>query len=115
MFFNNEIWTWKNGEDFDVSIGLRDGVQVCELFGLYLLSQLTEITGKEFVGLYIDDGLAVSPSTSGPQADSIRKRIVKVIQKNQLKVTVEPNLVQTDYFDISLKRGLKAKSMDYLK
>ena len=102
LFSNNEIWTKKHGEDFDVSMGSYDGAEVCELVGLYLLSHITEITGKEFVALYRDDGLAVSPSTSGPNADNLRKRIVKVFQKNHLNVTIEANMIQTDFLDINL-------------
>ena len=67
-------------------MGSHDGAYVCELVCLYLLSQLTEITGKDSVGLYRDDGLAVFPSTSEPQVDSLWKGIVKVLQKINSKL-----------------------------
>ena len=72
-------------------------------------SQITKITGKDLIKLYRDDGLAVSSTNSGPiRADSLRKRYVKVFQKNQLKITVETNLVKTVFLDIinlNLNRG----------
>ena len=43
LLFNEGIpWVKKDGnEDFDVSLGCFDGVEVCELVGSYTLHQLT--------------------------------------------------------------------------
>lgn len=40
-------------------MGSYDGAEVCELVGLYILSALGNTYGKECIGLYRDDGLAV--------------------------------------------------------
>lgn len=49
---------------FDVTMGSFDGAETCELVGCFLLSQLkTKCGGK--IGLYRDDGLAVSSATPG--------------------------------------------------
>ena len=78
------------------------GRKVCELVGLYLLSQLTVLTGNEFIGLYRDDGLAISPCTSGHLADQLRKKIVAIFKNNKLDITTECNLVQTNFLDLNL-------------
>ena len=83
-------------------MGSYDGAEVCELVGLYLLSQLTVLTGNEFIGLYRDDGLAISPCTSGHLADQLRKKIVAIFKNNKLDITTECNLVQTDFLDLNL-------------
>ena len=46
-------------------MGSFDGVNICELVGLYLLDKLLNLIGRENVGLYRDDGLAVVNSSSG--------------------------------------------------
>ena len=40
-------------------MGSYDGAEVCELVGLFILNDLCNIYGKENIGLYRDDGLAV--------------------------------------------------------
>ena len=36
-----------------------DGAEVCELFGSYILQQLSQLFEHHQVGLYRDDGLAI--------------------------------------------------------
>ena len=50
-------------------MGSYDGAEVCELVELFLLNELNELFGKDNVGLYRDDGLAIVKNTSGPQMD----------------------------------------------
>jgi len=40
-------------------MGSYDDAEVCELVGLFILNDLCNIYGKENIGLYRDDGLAV--------------------------------------------------------
>ena len=55
-------------------MGSFDGAEVCELVGLYLLSQLQHLVMK--VGLYRDDGLAI---TNKPprRVENMKKRNVQ--------------------------------------
>ena len=46
------------GTLFDVTMGSFDGVNICELVGFYLLDKLSNLIGRENVGLYRDDRLA---------------------------------------------------------
>ena len=63
LYCEKECWVKKSTGTFDITMGGFHGAEVCELVGLYLLSQLSEIIPKEFIGLYRDDGLAVSCAT----------------------------------------------------
>ena len=42
LYSGNEPWIKKNGGIFDVTMGAFDGAEICELVGIYLLSQITE-------------------------------------------------------------------------
>ena len=46
-------------------MGRFDGGNICELVGLYLLDKLSNLIGRENVGLYRDDGLAPINSIIG--------------------------------------------------
>ena len=61
----------KNGNTFDVTMGAYDGAEVCQLVGTYILHQLSTKYNNEHIGLYRDDGLAISKNTSGPQGEKI--------------------------------------------
>ena len=83
-------------------MGAFDGAEVCELVGIFLLSQLTSTYEKKDIGLYRDDGLAVFENTSGPQAEKIKKRIQKVFKDNGLDITITCNMKIVDYLDVTM-------------
>ena len=64
------------------------GAEICDLIGLFILSQLVEILPN--VGLYRDDGLAIS-SASSRQIENMKKKMCKVFEKNGLAITIEAN------------------------
>ena len=66
------------------------------------LRESTYHLGKESVGLYRDDGLAILRNASAPDADRMRKKVTKFFQYHQLKVTVDTNLIQKDFLDVTL-------------
>ena len=107
LFHKNEPWSKKNNQDkFDVPMGSYDGAEVCELVGLYLLDRLTEKNApfenkKNEVGLYRDDGLAVVKGT-GQMIEKLTQKIRKIFGDNELKITVEANIHETDFLDISM-------------
>ena len=73
LFSENEFWIKKSGT-FDVTMGGYHGAEICELVGVYLLSQLSKVLPKEFIGLYRDDGLAAS-SARPRQVELLKKKI----------------------------------------
>ena len=82
-------------------MGSFDGAEVCELVGLYLLDKLSKLLGKDNVGLYRDDGLAAVRSTSGPVLEKMRKNIITVFKNKGLGITIDTNLIETDFLDVT--------------
>ena len=72
LFNNGDAWIKKDNSSFGVTISY-DGAEVCELVGLFILNGLGNTYGKENIGLYRDDGLAVFKNITEPQADSRRR------------------------------------------
>ena len=101
LFSNGSTWTKKNGETFDVTMGSFDGAEVCELVGLYMLSQLCQVFPKEDMGVYRDDGLGAM-EVSGPEGDRARKNVEQIFTENGLKAKVEALTPCTDHLDMNL-------------
>jgi len=101
LFCETESWVKKSGAEFDVTMGSFDGAEVCELVGLFLLSQLAKLFGKGEVGLYRDDGLAVIRNPTGPITDKIRKNVEQLFKNHNLKITTDTNLSETDFLDVT--------------
>ena len=60
LFNNGKPWIKNNNSNlFDVTMGSYDGTEICELVGLFIINHLGKTFGKENIGLYIDDGLAI--------------------------------------------------------
>ena len=102
LFDKKDVWAKQHDSDFDVTLGSFDGAEICELVGLYLLHLLKKECGSSSIGLYRDDGLACYKKTSGPQTERMRKRITKIFKDNGLNITIEANLTQTDFLDVTL-------------
>ena len=66
LYVDGKPWVKKGDENFDVGMGSFDGAQVCELVGLYMLSQMTHLTNFT-PGLYRDDGLGVTSASTRQQ------------------------------------------------
>ena len=76
LFNANKPWVKRNNNAmFGVAMGSFDGAEVCELICLFALNTLTKKFGKENIGLYRDDGLALIQSTSGRSANKGKKDI----------------------------------------
>ena len=100
---NNRAWEKREGRNqFDVSMGAYDGAEICELVGLYALSQMKNKVNTHSVGLYRDDGLAVLRRASGSRADRARKDLITIFQNMGLKITVQTNLKSVNYLDVTL-------------
>ena len=103
LFDKKTPWTKKGDKGkFDVTMGSYDGAEVCELVGTCILNILAEKYGKNNVGLYRDDGLAVFENINGNQAEKIRKEIIKIFRNFGLKITLETNQRIVNFLDITL-------------
>ena len=87
---------------FDVTMGSFDGVEICDLVGLYLLHHLAEKFGRKFVGLYRDDGLAIVQGKSARIADNVRKELHEIFKAHGLRITAEINHHTVNFLDITL-------------
>ncbi|GFR78813.1 inositol hexakisphosphate and diphosphoinositol-pentakisphosphate kinase 2 [Elysia marginata] len=79
-------------------MGSFDGAETCELVGLYLLPQLQHLDIK--VGLYRDDGLAVT-NKSPQQTENIKKQMCAIFKDNGLNITIQANQKIVDFLDVT--------------
>ena len=102
LFDDSGAWVKKDGNPLlDVIMGSFDGAEVCELVGLYLLNKIKSLLGSNNVGLYRDDGLAIVHKASGPKVDRLRKDIISLFKDEGLSITIDTNLIETDFLDVS--------------
>ena len=78
-----------------------DGAEVCEFVGLYLLNKIKPLLDSNNVGLYRDDGLAIVHKANGPKVDRLRKDIISLFKDEGLSITIDTNLIETDFLDVS--------------
>ena len=83
-------------------MGCFDGAEICELVGLFILHKLTADLGKEYVGLYRDDGLVLVRGTSARNADNVRKKLHDIFHQIGLKITAQVNHQLVNFLDITL-------------
>ena len=88
-------------------MGSYDGAEICELVGLYLLNRLSIVIDKSSVGLYRDNGLAAINNANGPKLDRIRKDIIVLLKEEGLSITIETNLIETDFLDVTFNLATK--------
>ena len=74
---------------------------MCELVELYLLNKIKPFLGSNNAGLYRDDGLAIVHKANGPKVDRLRKDIISLFKYEGLSVTIDTNLIETDFSDVS--------------
>ena len=101
LFDKDSVWVKKDNSEFDVTMGSYDGAELCELVGLYLLDLLTKEFSKQNIGLYRDDGLSCFENMSRPNPEKIKKKLFKIFKRNGLSITVECNLIVTDFLDVT--------------
>ena len=82
-------------------MGSYDGAEICELVGLFILNHLGKSFGKESIGLYTDDGLAIIRNKSARLADKTRKELHKAFEQFGLKITAESNLHVVNFLDVT--------------
>ena len=100
LFNNGKPWIKNNNSNlFDVTMGSYDGDEICELVGLFILNHLGKSFGKENIGLYRDDGLAIIKNKSARLADKARKELHKAFEQFGLKITAESNLHVVNFLD----------------
>ena len=101
LFNKNEVWVKKDNPDFDVTMSSFDGLELCELVGLYLLDILRKEYDDNKFGLNRDDGHSCFQNLSGPESEKTKKKLWKIFKKHGLNITVESNLQMTDFLGVT--------------
>ena len=84
-----------------MTLGAPDGAETCELVGLHILDQIRTEFPDLNMGLYRDDGLACHEIKPGPELEKMKKKIIKIFKANNLKITIETNLSQVNFLDVT--------------
>lgn len=100
LVHNDNLWSKKSNNMFDITMGSFDGAESCELVGLFILHIINKELDGNF-GLYRDDGLGAIRS-SPRQAENLKKKLCAIFRRLDLKITVETNKNKVDYLDITL-------------
>ena len=101
LFSSNEAWVKTNNEDFDVPMGGFDSAEISELVGLFILNSLKEFLPKPHIGLYRDDGLAVT-NLPRPRIERLKKQIIQFFKANKLQITTDTNIKIVNFLDVTL-------------
>ena len=83
-------------------MGCYNGAEVCELVGTYILNKFKDVTNKENIGLYRDDGLGILQNIPKTKIERKKKQIVKVLKYYGLSITIKCNLKSIDFLDVTL-------------
>ena len=86
---------------FDVTMGSNDGAEICELTGIYILSQLSNLLPQEDIGLYRDDGLILLQNANGQLTDIIRKTVINLFKEIGFKIEIETILKIVNFLDVT--------------
>ena len=81
-------------------MGCYDGAETCELVGNFLLSQIQKLNIN--IGLYRDDGLAIS-NTTPRDTENIKKEICPIFNQNGQRITIEANKQTILFLDVTFK------------
>ena len=68
------------------------------------MNRLSTVINKSSVRLYRDDGLAAINNANGPKLDRIRKDIIALFKEEGLSITIEKNLIETDFLDVMTRK-----------
>ena len=82
-------------------MGSFDRAEICELVGLYFIDKLLRLIGRKNIGLYRDDGFGAINNSSGPVLVKMRKNVIALFKNEDLSITMETNLFETDFIDVT--------------
>ena len=96
----DKVWIKKNWK-FDNSMGSKDGCEVCELAGLYVLSKMKENNGlsETNCALYRDDLIAAFPK-NGYKINRIKSIIGKTFEEENLRMIDWEEGEEMDYLEV---------------
>ena len=106
LFYNEgKPWIKNHNNNFDVTMGSYNGVEVCELIGIFMLSLIGKKHNPNNIGLYRNDRLAVFKNKSGPQSEKIKKTFQKMFKNKGLDIIDYCNMKIVNYLDVTFNFG----------
>ena len=102
LFSKDDVWVKEDNPSFDVTMGSYDWAEEYELVGLSILDRIRLECPHIKLGLYRDDGLGITNNLSGRDTESLRKTLFQIFKSCDLKITVDCNLAQADFLDVTL-------------
>ena len=105
LFSNQKLWMKREGNLFDVTMGVYKGAEVCELVRIFMLNNISEKYDKNDIGLYGDDDLAVFQIISGPERRK-KKSFQSLFKKCRLELIIECNKKLVDFFDVTFNLNI---------
>ena len=101
LYSKERPWVKKEGLGlFDVAMGSYDVAEICDLIGIFALSQLPEQYDRRDIGLYRDDGLVVFRGISGSLADRIKKDFTRSFDQLGLGITIQTNIRSVNFLNV---------------
>ena len=73
--------------NFDVTMGSFDSCQICEIVGLFLLSEIAKFIPPSQLGLYRDDGLA-GVAGNGREINQIEQKLIRTFKEHGFKLEI---------------------------
>ena len=121
LFHEDEPWKKKERDcSFEVPMGSYDGVELCELIGIYFQSLLESSLEKDQMGLHREDGLIILCNINKQETDKIQKEIISVFKSIDLEIEITTNLTEVNFLTVqktidceSLNSSLKPSVKGY--
>ena len=91
----------KKGSSFDVTKEAHDGVEVCNLSGIYMLYLIGKEYDSKRIWPHRDDGLATFKNLSEPALEKLKKHLQSLFKQKGLQIIIECNLKVVHYLDVT--------------
>ena len=111
LFSDGKPWSKRGNSECDVTMGSWDGAEVCELCGLYLLSQVQHLNLN--IGMYRDDILGATKQRP-QQAERTKQQLRKIFKDNGLDIKAETNIKTVNFLDVTFNLN-DGEYMPYMK
>ena len=102
LYHEDEAWKKEESDScFYVKMGSNNGTEICEITGIYILSQLSNLLPQEGFDLHRDNDLILLGNTNGQLTDRIRKNVIKLFKETGFKIETEINLKIVNFLDVT--------------
>ena len=82
-------------------MGSKNGAEICELTGIYIFSQVSNLVSREDSGLYWDEGMILLRNTNRQLTERIRKNVIKLFKEIGVKNEIVTNLKTVNFLDVT--------------